>query len=148
MRFPVIAAEKARHTVTILCRCLRVTRSGFYAWARRGPSVRTPRDRQLGVKVRACFAAKCAEVGIRGDQHPIFCRGPIEDFVIGSVVKANIADGPGVVARMTQEFGKDWRERVVDQQPHGPAARGNVRSLTASAAKNSASRTSSASRSG
>ena len=57
MRFPVIAAEKARHTVTILCRCLRVTRSGFYAWARRGPSVRTPRDRQLGVKVRACFAA-------------------------------------------------------------------------------------------
>ena len=48
-----------------------------------------------------------AEVGIRGDQHPIFCRGPIEDFFIGSVVKANIADVPGVVARMTQEFGKD-----------------------------------------
>ena len=57
MRFTFIAAEKARHTVTILCRCLHVTRSGFYTWARRGPSVRTQRDGQLRVKVRAFFAA-------------------------------------------------------------------------------------------
>lgn len=31
MRFTFIAAKRAEHTVTILCRCLRVTRSGFYA---------------------------------------------------------------------------------------------------------------------
>jgi hypothetical protein len=31
MRFAFIAAEKAVCSVTILCRCLRVTRSGFYA---------------------------------------------------------------------------------------------------------------------
>ena len=31
MRFTFIAAKKAEHPVTILCRCLRVTRSGFYA---------------------------------------------------------------------------------------------------------------------
>ena len=32
MRFAFIAAKKAEHRVTILCRCMRVTRSGFYAW--------------------------------------------------------------------------------------------------------------------
>jgi putative transposase len=57
MRFAFIAAEKAQHSVTILCRCLRVTRSGFYGWARREPSARAQRDGQLRVKVRAFFAA-------------------------------------------------------------------------------------------
>ena len=38
MRFTFIAAQKAEHTVTILCRCLRVTRSGFYAWPGRAES--------------------------------------------------------------------------------------------------------------
>ena len=32
MRLTFIAAKKAEQTVTILCRCLCVTRSGFYAW--------------------------------------------------------------------------------------------------------------------
>ena len=27
-----IAAEKERHSVSLLCRVLRVSRSGFYAW--------------------------------------------------------------------------------------------------------------------
>ena len=57
MRFTFIAAQKAEHTVTILCRCLRVTRSGFYAWLRRGLSARAQRDVQLKVKLRAFFAA-------------------------------------------------------------------------------------------
>ena len=33
VRFAFIAAKKAEHRVTILCRCMRVTRSGFYAWS-------------------------------------------------------------------------------------------------------------------
>jgi hypothetical protein len=44
MRFTFIAAKRAEHTVTILCRCMRVTRSGFYAWVRRGLSARAQRD--------------------------------------------------------------------------------------------------------
>ena len=50
--------------------------------------------------------------------------------------------------RPVAESGERWRKRVVDQEPHSPAARGNARSRTASAAKSSASRTSPASRSG
>jgi putative transposase len=57
VRFAFIAAKKAEHRVTILCRCMRVTRSGFYAWARRGLSARAQRDRVLRTKLRAFHAA-------------------------------------------------------------------------------------------
>jgi len=57
MRFAFIAAEKARHTVTRLCRCLQVTPSGFYAWAKRGLSARAQRDLVLRTKLRAFHAA-------------------------------------------------------------------------------------------
>ena len=55
MRFTFIAAKKAEHTVTILCRCMRVTRSGFYAWCRRPESQHARDDRRLKVLVRASF---------------------------------------------------------------------------------------------
>ena len=55
MRFTFIAAKKAEHTVTILCRCLRVTRSGFYAWQRRAESTHARDDRRLKVLVQASF---------------------------------------------------------------------------------------------
>ena len=35
MRFRFIEAEKANYPVAALCRNLRVTRSGFYAWRQR-----------------------------------------------------------------------------------------------------------------
>ena len=57
MRFAFIAAKKAEHRVTILCRCMRVTRSGFYAWTRRGLSARAQRDVVLRTKLRAFHAA-------------------------------------------------------------------------------------------
>src|SRR3954451_5523697 len=57
VRFRFIAVEKASHTVTILCRCLQVTRSGFYAWQRRPESAHPRRDRHLRVRVRASHEA-------------------------------------------------------------------------------------------
>ena len=57
MRFAFIAAEKAYHSVAILCRCLQVTRSGFYAWFHRGPSARAQRDAVLRTKLRAFHTA-------------------------------------------------------------------------------------------
>jgi transposase InsO family protein len=47
--------EKAEHPVTMLCRCLRVTRSGFYAWQRRPESTHARDDRRLKVLVRVSF---------------------------------------------------------------------------------------------
>jgi putative transposase len=55
VRFRFVAAEKATYSVATLCRCLRVTRSGYYAWERRPESARAKRDRHLKVLVRASF---------------------------------------------------------------------------------------------
>src|SRR5215210_916127 len=55
MKFAFIAARKAEHTVSILCRCLDVARSGFYAWCRRPESTRAREDRRLKVLVRSSF---------------------------------------------------------------------------------------------
>ena len=63
VRFRFIAAEKAHHALSRLCRCLRVTRSGLYAWQRRPESPRTQRDRQLKVLVRASFEASKQRYG-------------------------------------------------------------------------------------
>jgi putative transposase len=53
MRFAFIQAERARYPVAVLCRVLRVTRPGFYAWRNRSESNRSKADRRLAVLVRA-----------------------------------------------------------------------------------------------
>jgi putative transposase len=52
VRFHFIAAEKAHYPVRTLCRCLGVTRSGFYAWQRRPPSPRSVEDVRLLHRLR------------------------------------------------------------------------------------------------
>jgi putative transposase len=70
VRFTFIAAKKAEHTVRILCRCMQVTRSGFYAWRRRPASAHATADTRLRVLVRASFAASHQRYGsprVHGD---------------------------------------------------------------------------------
>ena len=47
--------ERADHPITRLCWCLRVTRSGFYAWQHRPESTHARDDRRLKVLVRVSF---------------------------------------------------------------------------------------------
>ena len=46
-RYRFIAAEKATHPVSLLCRVLDVSRASFYAWLERGPSAHNQTDQQL-----------------------------------------------------------------------------------------------------
>jgi putative transposase len=56
MRFAWIAAEKAGYPIGVLCRCLEVTRSGYYAWAARGASRHAAVDQQLMRQLRVAHA--------------------------------------------------------------------------------------------
>jgi putative transposase len=47
MKFRLIEAERAQHPVSLLCKLLGVSRQGFYAWRRRGPSLRSLGDAEL-----------------------------------------------------------------------------------------------------
>jgi putative transposase len=55
MRFAFIDAEKTRYPMRILCRVLRVSQSGYYAWRSRKPSARNLNDERLRPKVVEAF---------------------------------------------------------------------------------------------
>jgi putative transposase len=77
MTFRLIEAERAQHTVSLLCRVLGVTRAGFYAWRRREPSVRDRRDRELMKLIVEIHCGSRATYGVPrihaelGDDHHV-----------------------------------------------------------------------------
>jgi putative transposase len=55
--FGFIAAKKAEHSIKTMCRVLGVSRSGFHAWQRRGPSARRREDERLLERIREIHQA-------------------------------------------------------------------------------------------
>jgi transposase InsO family protein len=100
VRFHFIAAKKGHHTLSLLCRCLRVTRSGFYAWQRRPESARTRRDRELKVRVRASFEASIHRYGSPRIHADLLEQG--ERVSRKRVIRLMQADG--LQARMPKRF--------------------------------------------
>ncbi len=64
MTFRLIEAERAQHPVSLLCDVLGVTRAGFYAWKRRGPSKRSLDDDLLGAVITKVHAESLATYGV------------------------------------------------------------------------------------
>ena len=56
MRYACIAKHQADYPLTVLCRVLAVSRSGFYAWRGRPASPRQQVDQRLRVAIRAVHA--------------------------------------------------------------------------------------------
>jgi putative transposase len=56
--FRFIAAEKANHAITTLCRVLEVSTSGYHAWARRKPGPRALEDARLTARIRELHAKR------------------------------------------------------------------------------------------
>jgi putative transposase len=55
--FRFVAAKKAEHSITTMCRVLGVSRSGFHAWASRPPSARALEDERLLERIREIHKA-------------------------------------------------------------------------------------------
>jgi putative transposase len=70
-----IEAEKANHCISRLCAVLEVSRSGFYAWARRGPSDRACEDRWLTDLIREIHTQSRGTYGAPRIRHELRARG-------------------------------------------------------------------------
>lgn len=56
--FYFIRAEKASHPVSLICKVLGVSRSGYYAWKRRPVPERRLSDRRLAKEIRRIYAER------------------------------------------------------------------------------------------
>ena len=64
MKFAFIAAEKAWAPISVLCKVLDVSRSGFYAWDERGRSSRsTSRESSASLEISLVRAGSGAGAG-------------------------------------------------------------------------------------
>jgi putative transposase len=63
--FRFIAAEKTNHSISLMCRVLGVSRSGFHAWERRAPSERALVDARLTERIREMYARSRDSYGAR-----------------------------------------------------------------------------------
>lgn len=63
MKYAFIDVEKAHYPVRLLCRCLQVSRSGYYGWRGRSPSARAREDQRLAIEVAAIFKRRSRRYG-------------------------------------------------------------------------------------
>jgi putative transposase len=54
-RFTFVDREKALYPVAVLCRLLKVSRAGYYAWSSRPPSAREVADGVLTTQIQDAF---------------------------------------------------------------------------------------------
>ena len=65
MRYRFVAAEKANYPLTLLCRTMKVSRSGFYGWIGADQCERDGADQKLLPIVREIFLQSGATYGSR-----------------------------------------------------------------------------------
>ena len=116
MRFAFIDAEKALYPLWILCRVLRVSRSGYYAWRVRKPSVRALEDERLRPKVVEAFKAGRGTYG--------------SPRVLGELLDQGFEVGRRRIARLMRELGLQGvmprKFRVTTDSNHGHAISENI----------------------
>ena len=75
MKFAFIAKHRHVWPVSWLCEALDVSRSGFHAWLRRGPSARETADEGLIVKIRSSFVGSARTYGARRVWRDVLAEG-------------------------------------------------------------------------
>jgi putative transposase len=75
VRYPFIEAEKAQYPVTLLCRVMQVSRSGFYAWQGRPVSPRAQATQRLDAAIKELFEASKRRSGSPKITRALMARG-------------------------------------------------------------------------
>jgi putative transposase len=75
MRFAFIAKHRSIWPVAWLCEALEVSRSGFHAWLKRGPSARDKLDEKVTISIRASFVASARTYGARRVWRDVLAEG-------------------------------------------------------------------------
>ena len=75
MKFRAIAKHVRRYPVRLMCRALKVSHAGYYAWARRPESPRARSNEALAVRIRACHAQSRKTYGSPRITHALRLEG-------------------------------------------------------------------------
>jgi putative transposase len=110
VKFALIDAEKADFPIALMCRCLEVARSGYYAWSKRGPSARERCNRKLEPIIKAVHIESGRTYGSPRVAVELRAQG----FEIGRHRVARLMRAMKVVARPRKRFvtpapsGSEW----------------------------------------
>lgn len=77
MKYRFIDGHRAAYPVERLCRVLAVSRSSYYAWRKRRPSVRQQQDAVLGVQIRLQHTRSRATYGSRRLRQALRAEGMV-----------------------------------------------------------------------
>lgn len=100
MKYAFIQSNRDRHRVSILCRVLRVSRSGFYDWCDRPPSARTQRDAELIDAIRCVHRSSRGSYGSDKTWRELRAQGE----VCGRHRVARLRREAGIVAQRRKRF--------------------------------------------
>ena len=75
MRYQCIHRRREQHSVRMMCRLLRVSRSGYYDWSHRGETARQRQDRELMPLVHQVHLESRGVYGARKIHHELRAKG-------------------------------------------------------------------------
>ncbi len=116
MRYRFIGAEKANYPITILCRAMQVSTSGYYAFKQRGPSARALANEALLVAIKEIHQESRGTYGSPRVHRELAGRGHrASPGRVARVMRAH-----GVTARRKRRF------RVTTDSKHDMPVAGNT----------------------
>jgi len=116
MRYPFIAAEKARYPVTVLCRVLGVSTGGSYASVKRPPSLRAKAAAKLRLAIEAALEESRCTYGSPRIHRELIARG----FEVSKARVEREMRAMGLLARRPKRF------RVTTDSAHALPVAGNT----------------------
>jgi putative transposase len=122
VKFAFIAAEKVTYPVEMLCTVLEVSRSGYYAWAKRSTPKRAKADARLALEIAAVHRRSRGTYGSPRVHAELRARG----VRVGKKRVERLMRSRGLVARQKRRFRRTTDSRhalplapnVLDRQFH------------------------------